>query len=417
LWGVHGADTAKRRDKWVLDLDLWALGGVAQIALPGGRSTMRLSLFILLSTFFCLLTGLVWADSGCVTADCHATFGKAKYVHAPVAENDCASCHEAVTGVNLEGAGTHPGAGSMQLVEPEPQLCLQCHENPAKDMANPHSALEEGCTGCHNPHQGDLPAFVLQSGGKLCLTCHDEAMDTKTFKTRGQRIYGVAVGTTDLFGEDDNTGLVAELDHSEGCSPEARYVHGPVSAGSCYLCHGIHGSDNHAMLILPGNGTCIACHSGIQEINDNAVSRHEPVANGNCWDCHTPHMSNYKPFLKAFYPREFYVPYENENFALCFNCHDKNAFLFERTSEATGFRNRDQNLHYFHVNRADKGRVCKSCHGVHGADQEKLLMSRVPGFGEWDIPMIWANDGERATCYVGCHRPKTYDREQKIDNL
>jgi len=54
---------------------------------------------------------------------------------------------------------------------------------------------------------------------------------------------------------------------------------------------------------------------------------------------------------------------------------------------------------------------------VHGADQEKLLMSKVPGFGEWDIPLIWANDGERATCYVGCHRPKTYDRQQKIPNL
>ena len=94
--------------------------GVTQIALPGGRSTMRLSMFILLLTFFCLLTGPVWAASGCVVAECHASFGKDKYVHAPVAENDCVSCHEATTSV-------HPGAGSMQLVEPEPQLCRQCH--------------------------------------------------------------------------------------------------------------------------------------------------------------------------------------------------------------------------------------------------------------------------------------------------
>jgi predicted CXXCH cytochrome family protein len=150
---------------------------------------------------------------------------------------------------------------------------------------------------------------------------------------------------------------------------------------------------------------------------EGAVSQHEPVAKGRCWDCHVPHSSDYKPYLAAYYPRQFYVPYEEENFSLCFNCHDKNAFLYERTSEATQFRNRDRNLHYFHVNRPDKGRVCKSCHGVHGADQERLLPSRVPGFGRWDIPLRWDENENGATCYVGCHKPKTYDRTKLIDNL
>ena len=370
---------------------------------------MRFCLLVFLLMVFSLLGGPVWAASGCVVAECHAPFDSAKYLHQPAADNDCISCHEVVDGV-------HPAAGSVKLVVPEPELCLQCHENPAENMSNPHSVLADGCTGCHDPHQSDLPALVLQPGGKLCLTCHDGVMDGKTIKTKGQTIYGVAVGAMDLFGEVDETGLVAGIENIEDCTPEAKYVHGPVSAGSCYFCHESHGSDNQAMLTLPGNGTCVACHAEIKKISDTAVSQHEPVANGNCWDCHAPHVSNYKPYLKAFYPEEFYVPYENENFALCFNCHDKNAFLYERTSEATEFRNRDQNLHYFHVNRSDKGRVCKSCHGVHGGDQEKLLMSSVPGFGKWDIPLTWANDGERATCYVGCHRPKTYDRGQKIKN-
>ncbi|MCK4509290.1 MAG: hypothetical protein KAU27_12140, partial [Desulfuromonadales bacterium] len=379
-----------------------------------------------------LLAGPLWAASSCVVAECHGAFGEAKYVHAPVAENDCASCHEATS-------VAHPGAGSMQLVEPEPQLCLQCHENPAADMAFPHSALKQGCTGCHSPHQGKLPALVLQSGGKLCLTCHGQVMDGKLVKmqsqygfadgimdpfgklgkakVQGQTLYGLSDGMMDLFGNVDETGIVGDLHDVEDCTPEAKYVHGPVSAGSCYMCHGTHGSDNQAMLILPGNGTCVACHFGIKKINDNAVSQHDPVANGNCWDCHAPHVSNYKPYLKAFYPKGFYVPYEDENFALCFNCHSKDAFLFARTSEATAFRNRDQNLHFFHVNRSEKGRVCKSCHGVHGGDQEKLLMSRIPDFGKWDLPLTWASDGERATCYVGCHRPKTYDRQLRIKNL
>lgn len=313
---------------------------------------------------------VLWAGSssagGCVTTQCHAILGRAKHVHPPVAEGDCLACHSRTD-------QPHPGAGSMTLVEEEPDLCLQCHENPAAGMAYPHSALDEGCTGCHSPHQGALPKYVMQSGGRLCLICHEEVM-------------------------------------------KGEYVHGPVRAINCQICHGIHGGENEAMLNLPGKDNCLACHAGIKEIMDAAVSRHDPVANGVCWDCHTPHASNFKPFLKAFYSQELYAPYKGRNFALCFNCHSGDAFVFERTSEATGFRNRDQNLHFFHVNRPEKGRVCKNCHGVHGADQGKLLMSKVPGFGGWEIPLTWVSDGERATCYVGCHRPKTYDRLRKVKN-
>ncbi len=304
--------------------------------------------------------------ASCVTAQCHATMGKAKYVHSPVAKGDCSACHSAT-------GQSHPGAGSMQLTAEEPALCLRCHKNPADGLAYPHSAVEEGCTGCHSPHQGGQPRFVLQPGGKLCLTCHEEVV-------RG------------------------------------KYTHGPVRAENCKICHGIHGGQNRSMLTLPGKDLCLACHTGIRDIMEKAVSQHDPVVNGLCWDCHTPHASEYRPFLKDYYPEKFYTPFDENNFALCFSCHDPNAFLYERTSEATQFRNRDANLHYFHVNRTEKGRVCKNCHGVHGADQEHLLMSRVPGFGQWDIPLTWASEGERATCYVGCHRPKTYDRTIKIKN-
>lgn len=302
----------------------------------------------------------------CMTADCHAGFGKGKVVHAPVIERDCSACHEA-TGVS------HPGKDSFRLTAEGPALCLQCHEDPVAGMSHPHSALEDSCTDCHDPHQADQPALLVEANSKLCLLCHDELL-------------------------------------------AAKYVHGPVASGSCQLCHGIHGSDNPSMLRLPDNEICVACHVGIRQTIEQAISGHEPVANGHCWDCHEPHSSDYRPYLAANYPRQFYAPYADDNFALCFNCHDKNAFLFERTTEATSFRNRDRNLHYFHVNRPDKGRVCKSCHGVHGADQGQLLMSRVPGFGRWDIPLRWESTETGATCYVGCHSPKSYDRLERVEN-
>jgi predicted CXXCH cytochrome family protein len=214
---------------------------------------------------------------------------------------------------------------------------------------------------------------VLQEGGKLCLGCHDDV--------------------------------------SEG-----EFVHGPIRAENCKICHGIHGGDNESMLKLPGKDGCLACHAGIRTIMENAKSQHEPVVNGVCWDCHTPHSADYRPFLEGDYPEEFYEVFSESEYALCFECHDSTAFTYALTSEATGFRNHNQNLHTFHVLRVDKGRVCKTCHGVHGADQEKLLSSRIPDFGKWDIPLTWVSDGEKATCYVGCHRPKTYSQEIWIKN-
>ena len=261
----------------------------------------------------------------------------------------------------------------MQLTEEEPGLCLQCHKNPAAGLKYPHSAVEEGCTGCHSPHQGGQPNFVLQPGGKLCLACHEDVL-------------------------------------------QGKYTHGPVRAENCRICHGTHGGENQAMLNLPGKDLCLACHTQIREIMEKAVSQHDPVVNGVCWDCHTPHASDYRPFLRQYYPEEFYTAFEEENFALCFGCHDRNAFLYERTSEATDFRNRDANLHYFHVNRPEKGRVCKTCHGVHGADQMKLLNTRSGGFGRWGIPIYFTATASGGGCMVGCHGPKAYDILKKVKN-
>jgi predicted CXXCH cytochrome family protein len=163
----------------------------------------------------------------------------------------------------------------------------------------------------------------------------------------------------------------------------------------------VHASENEALLTRPGNDLCLACHPDIARIISRAKSHHRPVTNGRCWECHTPHASNYVPYLRAYYPRELYVPYQDGHFALCFTCHDKNAFLYERTSEATGFRNRDQNLHYFHVNRPDKGRVCKSCHGVHGADQAHLIESRSADFGKWQVPIYFTATETGGACARG----------------
>lgn len=321
---------------------------------------------ILLLVAGTLLLSATGVFAACATVNCHVVFGQAEVVHRPVADGECSACHRAT--------GTpHPGAGSMQLVAKGRALCLDCHDDPAKGQAFVHPPVADDCTGCHSPHQSANAKLLLQPGGKLCLMCHDSIM-------------------------------------------AGAKVHGPVRAQNCAMCHAAHASANPNLLTRPGNGLCLACHPGIGQIIAKAKSQHEPVARGRCWECHAPHASDFPPYLRAHYPAGLYEPYSRDQYALCFNCHNPEAFEFDRTSEATDFRNRNQNLHYFHVAQMGKGRACKVCHGVHGADQPRLIQSRSSHFGKWQIPVYFSQTETGGTCMVGCHRPKSYDLMQRVFN-
>lgn len=313
-----------------------------------------------------LLLSATGVFAACVTTDCHTVLGKAKVVHQPVAAGECETCHQAF-------GGAHPGAGSMSLVTRGADLCLSCHEDPARGASFVHPPVADDCTACHSPHQSGHAKLLLQPGGKLCLMCHDAIMAGKQ-------------------------------------------VHGPVKAQNCAMCHDPHASNNPMLLVRSGNALCLACHPGIEQIVAAASSQHEPVSRGRCWECHAPHAADFSPYLRAHYPTGLYEPYSREQYALCFTCHNPEAFEYDRTSEATSFRNRDQNLHHFHVAKLGKGRACKVCHGVHGADQPRLIQSRSSHFGKWQIPVFFTQTDTGGTCMAGCHRPKSYDLMQRVEN-
>ena len=235
-------------------------------------------------------------------------------------------------------------------------------------MAEVHPAVTEGCTNCHNPHTGKAPAMLPAKGIAFCAECHADI------------------------------GRIAT---------DAQVKHGAMEDG-CTACHDPHGNGNLKMFLAPAEGFCITCHDAIGEQVATAKSQHQPVAEGVCWGCHNPHGSDYFRMLKASYPEPFYTGFDEDDYQLCFMCHDSRTFLYQRTSELTLFRNGDRNLHFLHVNKASKGRVCKTCHGVHGADQKKLVKSKIPGFGRWEIPIYIEESDVGTTCTVGCHKPKTY---------
>ena len=61
----------------------------------------------------------------------------------------------------------------------------------------------------------------------------------------------------DLFGESGEAGGLPQVDNAEEITATDNYIHGPVRAGSCRLCHDAHGTDQKAMLLLPGNESCL----------------------------------------------------------------------------------------------------------------------------------------------------------------
>ncbi len=129
---------------------------------------------------------------------------------------------------------------------------------------------------------------------------------------------------------------------------------------------------------------------------------------GDCTACHNVHGSEFARLLVRKFPLNFYSDYSPGEYDLCFGCHNKDIAKTRTTETLTNFRDGNYNLHYFHVNRA-KGRTCIACHDPHASDQYKHIRYEVP-FGAWSYPISITKTRNGATCVVGCHAPKTYDR-------
>ncbi len=116
-----------------------------------------------------------------------------KFFHAPYREKQCSDCHNQ----RLMG----------KLVEPQPALCYQCHEDFGEVYEIQHGPVAGGyCTACHSPHFANDSTLLIRTGQDLCLFCHKP-------------------------GE----GYDAEL-------------HDGIEDTDCTECHNPHGADNRELL-------------------------------------------------------------------------------------------------------------------------------------------------------------------------
>ncbi|MHB8764146.1 MAG: cytochrome c3 family protein, partial [Deferrisomatales bacterium] len=139
-------------------------------------------------------------------------------------------------------------------------------------------------------------------------------MNTARFRGALTAVLSVAglvfAGTGALASE----GCVTDKCHSS--FGQAPYVHGPVGAGQCVVCHesgnARHPSGSRKDFKLAQGGGKALCYQCHDRVDANKVV-HKPVATGDCIACHDPHQSGAELMLKKATTSE-----------LCFSCHENN---------------------------------------------------------------------------------------------
>jgi len=344
---------------------------------------------------------------------CHAQYAAKKVVHPPVKNGLCAACH----------VSTSPTSHAFELAGDGKQMCRQCH-GPRDTQKVLHNPVSEGlCLFCHDPHASDNHARLRRTIFDTCTTCHPS-----------KRIQDAAATTRH-----------GALDPSQN----------PLV---CVACHDPHQSDHEKRLRdWPPMNVCFQCHDKVQQTPTGPIMdmkswveahpenemRHGPVREGMCQKCHEPHGTDNWRMLRAGFPGDFYAPYRpDDTYGLCFTCHDRRLLETQRLAEkpvsnpdpqkdlawgerpegprllrggTTGFRNGDENLHFKHVDKIDKGRTCRACHDFHASPNPKHIKS-LTKFGNWEFKLNYKKTTTGGSCWPGCHVERRYDRVARQEN-
>ena len=417
-----------------------------------------LKLVVIITFCICFSSGVYsQTEEDCVNSKCHTSIADKEFVHGPVGAKICTICH-------LE---TNKKDHLFSFTSDKEELCFGCHENNRDMMMQNylHTPVADGnCTGCHDPHASDYRFSLKGTASQLCFTCHKKDSFSDKFvhgpvsagdcnachdphaSEHSQQLRSSSEELCILCHKEKDTIMASRHIHkpvSEKCtnchSPHANaskfllakaqpdlcygchadmiqynsveFAHSPVNKGKCMDCHNVHASNNPKMFQKPQQQLCFSCHEDTSTDVIAASYKHGPTKEGDCNACHNPHGSDNTNILRKRFPKEFYNSYSTDNYAICFECHNKDIALDEETSTLTNFRNGNQNLHFLHVNKEEKGRSCKACHQVHASSQEKHIRESVPyGAIKWELPIKYSKFDNGGYCVVGCHAPKEYIR-------
>lgn len=376
-------------------------------------------------------------------------------VHEPLARGACLECH------NPHGSEHR----KMLRFDTMGELCLSCHTETMHGEWLHEPAGQGDCTACHSPHTADHPGLLLQEGRSLCLSCHEAvgANLGSALKVH-EPVEGECLECHLPHGA-DHAGLLKEstVDLCTSCheeqlhtAQEAAFPHSVVLDGrACLNCHVPHASSQAALQLDDPVGACMACHSGedakpaakaaeapvnpaapvfraagggapeqsapptqapvASELAEHLPVSHGPVEDAQCGACHEVHGSDHSRLLIANFTENFYEDFNEEAYALCLSCHDRNLLLEDHTWEATRFRDGERNLHAFHV-KGEQGRTCRACHNTHASRSPAMVRESSP-YGQWMLPLNFEMNEFGGSCAPGCHKAMTYTRGEPPEGL
>jgi predicted CXXCH cytochrome family protein len=407
----------------------------------------------------------------CVTATCHAKIGKEKFVHGPVAVNDCLACHKETgkhkfapiknvaalcyachdkmdakktvhkpvkDGNCTKCHNPHQSPNKFMLSGNGAQLCFQCHTKNLVSGKFLHGPVAAGeCTSCHGAHQADFPLLLQARVNDVCFSCHtDKKDDLAKKKVVHKPVKENCIGCHTAHSSNFNTQLKNESTtalcydcHKEmkATVAKARVPHKALNMKKgCLECHDTHAANFPRLLGDEPMNDCLRCHNkeyksgaatiaNIQKVVVEGKLKHGPIREKDCSSCHNTHGSENFRILRSYFPPVFYAPFDVKNYELCFTCHQKTLVLDSKTTTLTGFRNGEQNLHFVHVNKVDKGRTCRACHEAHANNNPGHIRDSVP-FGGWKIPINYKKMEDGGTCLPGCHAEYPYNRKKPVKN-
>ena len=88
---------------------------------------------------------------------------KYKSLHPPYVDRQCGSCHDAVNRMRARA----------DLID----SCRSCHARYFGDEVGHFPVAQSECAACHDMHRSEHPALLKMSIYETCIECHDEAED------------------------------------------------------------------------------------------------------------------------------------------------------------------------------------------------------------------------------------------------
>jgi predicted CXXCH cytochrome family protein len=276
---------------------------------------------------------------------CHdSKIAKGKYIHGPVAVGGCVMCHN-----------PHQSDYPRMLPAAGNDVCFQCHTDKAeafKVKKFMHPPVKDSCTNCHSPHAADYKYNLPADGSRdLCLGCHydkKEWIENVKVKHGGLETPRKCLACHDPHVSDYGKQLVKEPEdlclscHNQQLdTPNGRLMnmeeylktnkdaHGPIKQKDCSACHNPHGSDDfrilrkyfppvfYAAFDVKNYELCFNCHektlvleprtttltnfrNGDQNLHYLHV--HKAVKGRTCRACHDPHATNNPKHIRDSVP-------------------------------------------------------------------------------------------------------------------